>query len=301
MRVMDLSRDAYIQEPALVRMRQSVRWMMAVAMHAPAARDWFESLDSPSMFKHVRINPRIGLKPFRVYQSTRWHVYQRMKVIRETYLWASGAGHWFGVALLTDCPVLLASIPLGTMGPLEIKAGRDNRFRKEGEITLSLHLQGVPDFIMAMAFSAEILPGEYWGLRIGCIQGGPNATRTIVRDLTKAMHGMRPKNLLITVAQEIGSHTGVRQLLGVGGDIQAHLKKRAIYIPFFHRLDLDYDTMWLEAGGRPGSDGWFQLPLGYQRKTGNEIKPNKRALYGRRYDLLDDLGNQVRSRLVSGA
>lgn len=296
-RVIALVHEAYNNESRLARLKQSIRWALASILHITAIESWFQSIDS-SLAGHIAVNPRVGLKPFRVYQCTQWNAHQRMKVILETYLWASGPGHWFNEALLSQSPVLLASIPVKNIGEMELRAGRDNRFRKEGEVTLFLYVQGVSDFVTALAFSVEKMPDGAWGLRIGCVQGGPQATRPIIRDLTKALHGMRPKHLLVAIAQEIAARTKINHVLGVGGRVQAHRKKRAVYVPFLHRLDLDYDQLWIDAGGQPESNGWFRLPLEYKRKSREEIKPNKRGTYLRRYRGLDDIKAQLDARLM---
>lgn len=300
LKVINLAWNAYIGESRFVRWKQAIRWSLAMVFQTSVADSWFKSLDSPEINLHLQTNPRLGLKPFRVYQSTRWNGAQRMKVIRETYQWLAGSGSSLNDAVLTGDPTTIASFQLRDFGFAEIRAGRDNRFRKEGEITLSLRLQGEPDFLIAMAISAEILDSGEWAMRIGCLQGGSGATRSVIRDVTKAMHGMRPKSLLIFIAQEIAQLTQISCLLGAGGDIQAHRRKRAIYIPFLHGLDFDYDTMWIEASGRRGPDGWFRIPLGYQRKSKEKMKPNKRAIYERRFLLLDEIENQIRSIINSG-
>ena len=54
----------------------------------------------------------------------------------------------------------------------------------------------------------------------------------------------------------------------------------------------------VEVGGVPVGDGWFRLPLTTPRRTPEEIKPNKRSLYTKRYLLLDGLSAQIREQLA---
>ncbi|MDM7255159.1 MAG: DUF535 family protein, partial [Paracoccus sp. (in: a-proteobacteria)] len=58
----------------------------------------------------------------------------------------------------------------------------------------------------------------------------------------------------------------------------------------------DYDVIWRERDGVPEDDAFFRLPLIAQRRSPSEIKPNKRALYSRRYTFLDAL----EARLMTG-
>jgi uncharacterized protein VirK/YbjX len=55
--------------------------------------------------------------------------------------------------------------------------------------------------------------------------------------------------------------------------------------------------MWEEADGKAVDSGWFELPLREIRRTREEIKTNKRALYARRYTLFDQLSTAVTQNL----
>ena len=49
---------------------------------------------------------------------------------------------------------------------------------------------------------------------IGCLQGAPNhAGLDVVRELTRQCHGLRPKNLLLSMVRALGVAFGVERVL----------------------------------------------------------------------------------------
>jgi uncharacterized protein VirK/YbjX len=112
------------------------------------------------------------------------------------------------------------------------------------------------------------------------------------------MHGVRAKAMAIFALQEVISALGVSRLLGAGNSIQMSSGKHMITVPW-NKISFNYDKMWEEADGQAVEDGWFELPLREIRRTREEIKANKRALYARRYELFDQLSAAVRQSLGS--
>jgi len=56
------------------------------------------------------------------------------------------------------------------------------------------------------------------------------------------------------------------------------------------RVQIDYDELWANAGGtRHEQDGYWHLPARPERRDETEIKSQKRAMYRRRYAMLDEI------------
>ncbi|MDM7256056.1 MAG: DUF535 family protein, partial [Paracoccus sp. (in: a-proteobacteria)] len=74
-------------------------------------------------------------------------------------------------------------------------------FRREGGLTLNLFIEDFRAYSVTFAFS-EAVPGRAPDLLIGSVQGrAGEAMRPLYCDLTKAAHGIRPRDLLIAVLQ----------------------------------------------------------------------------------------------------
>jgi uncharacterized protein len=132
-------------------------------------------------------------------------------------------------------------------------------------------------------------------LLIGSVQGPQSDTdcRDDMRELTKRCHGLRPAPLLIAALQMCAPHFGVNTLLGI--DPEHHVKGR--WNLRSRRLRYDYRALWAELGAARERTGYWALPLTQQRKTEAEIPTRKRALYRRRFELLDHITTTIKMSL----
>jgi uncharacterized protein VirK/YbjX len=294
-----LSAGAYQAEGLLRRMKQNLRWAAIAAARPLEALGWFSRLQSPDLKPFTDANPLLPLKPMRAYLSASWGLVRRTKVMRETYsfvLWRGGAVR---EALLQEEGegVALATFSLGELGVAELCLGFDNRFRKEGEFALTLRCPEQGGRVSSLSFALEWRQNGLV-MYAGCVQGRSEGEDGFMKALQKAMFGLRPKALVVFAAQEVARALGIREFLGAGNTIQVHRRKHLIHLAWVHELTFDYDAFWTELGGHPASDGWFYLPRKAKRRSRDEIKPNKRTMYARRYALMDDLAAQIHTAMA---
>ncbi|WP_210459696.1 VirK/YbjX family protein [Pantoea ananatis] len=163
-------------------------------------------------------------------------------------------------------------------------------YDREGEITLVLRYQG--EGLASLSFT--ILNEENARtLLIGGLQGPRKSiSNDVIRDATKAAHGLFPKRLLMEVVFILSQQCGVRKIAAVGDETHVFrsLRYRQSKEDKFHA---SYSDFWLTINGKERADGVFMLPLALPRKTLEEIASKKRAEYRRRYTLLDTLAEQV--------
>jgi len=168
-----------------------------------------------------------------------------------------------------------------TLGSLVLKDGSEARLYLrppahmtcEGELTIELadaHDRTLYRLVMTLVDEDT--------LAIGCIQGPSGVHgRERVREMTRNMHGMRPKQLLLVLAYAFAGQCGLRRILAVGN--MAHpLRGRT-------RMFSDYDAYWLEQGGSLIEGGWFLLPATLHHRTEIELESKRRALFRRRAEL----------------
>jgi uncharacterized protein VirK/YbjX len=151
--------------------------------------------------------------------------------------------------------------------------------------------------MMAIAFTL----GEEAGQRVayvGALQGahaGENFDpRQLYRDMTHALHGMRPRDFLVSALRMLCTELRVSKLYAVANDSRHHHhpyfggKKKSMHF-------LNYDEVWSENGGTRLNDGFFEIPVAYHHRDLKEISTHKRAAYRRRYQLLDAVGQDIKS------
>lgn len=168
-------------------------------------------------------------------------------------------------------------------------------FMREGELVLNLFQDDLR--IASIAFTLCIAEGELC-IFIGAVQGihkGIESEKSlgIYRDLTKDFEGLRPRSFLIEVIKYIATNIGAEKIYAVGDGYRHHRH------PYFgahkaQELLADYDSIWLEHGAIPSRrEDFFEIPLASSRKPLDAIASKKRAMYRRRYELLDSTFTKI--------
>ena len=94
---------------------------------------------------------------------------------------------------------------------------------------------------------------------------------------------------MINALQLLSGSLKTTPLLGIEQDNQVKLRWA-----LKKRVQINYDDLWANAGGtRNAQDGYWHLPALPARKNESEIKSQKRAMYRRRYAMLDEIAAQM--------
>ncbi len=106
-----------------------------------------------------------------------------------------------------------------------------------------------------------------------------------IRDVTHAAHGMRPAHLLVHTLRVLAAHWGATRLEGV--DPENHVKGR--WNLRDSRLRFDYRAFWQEHEAVRDASGNWSLPLDTALRPLEEVPTKRRAMYRRRYAMLEAL------------
>lgn len=259
--------------------------------------DWIAFLSSKERDKLVRVDPLIPFKPFRAYMTTIWSSSQRLKVIKDSYAFLLQHSPAARHVLLDSLPVTLVKESLGESdGELVIELNHQARFKREGVLSITIICPSHGGPLASIAFSLE---QTQHGLvaYVAALQGGSGANPKTIKSSTKAMHGVRPKSMAILATQWYLHRLGVKKILCVRDLRHVSQKKHLIKVPW-NKITFSYDDAWSEGGGTIVDENWYELPLLPKFKAREEIKVNKRALYARRYELLEKLSAQMASVAV---
>lgn len=128
---------------------------------------------------------------------------------------------------------------------------------------------------------------------VGTMQGarGDDA-KEFVREATKDLHQLRPRDLVLTALQALVAEFGVTAIM-------APTQTRHIYAGRRRpgRVKADFDQIWQDFGGLLGVHGDFELPLRTHYKEAGDIQPRKRAETLRRYALKHRIEQQIHDTL----
>ena len=131
-----------------------------------------------------------------------------------------------------------------------------------------------------------------YAMWIGALQG-PNVddAKEIIKIITKKSHAYRTKNLILYAAQSLARALNLKKIFAVtnqGYYANNHIRRD-------RKLKTSFSDFWTECGGHLTSDErFFSLPLIETRKTFEEIPTRKRAVYRRRFELLDSLDENIK-------
>ena len=110
-----------------------------------------------------------------------------------------------------------------------------------------------------------------------------------IRDATHAAHGMRPPHLLVHTLRVLAARWGAKGFKGV--DPENHVKGR--WNLRDSRLRFDYRAFWEEHEAKRGEDGNWAMPLETALRPIEEVPTKRRAMYRRRYAMLEALQQAV--------
>lgn len=168
-------------------------------------------------------------------------------------------------------------------------------FMREGLLVLNLFAGDVRIYSIAFSFGREAADTVAY---VGAIQGGnTDGVMAEYKDLTKTLHGMRPRDFLVELLRSFCRAAGVKKIYAIADASRQHRSS------YFGRaksdvLSLDYDEIWTERGGTKVNDDFFVLAMAPAFKPLEEVASKKRAMYRRRYELLESI--DVRIALACG-
>ncbi|MCT2562770.1 VirK/YbjX family protein [Chryseobacterium herbae] len=288
---------AFSNERRKYRRKQQYKSFVLTLINYKSSKYWFEILERERYKEVLSQRPRLFLKPFKVYLSTRYSIEQRIKIICDTYDFIYGE-HIEKIIFGEDHVVCKFALKNGL--PAKLVIGYNDRYRKEGELVLSLVIDHLDGNVASLSFSVEKNEKNEWLCRIGCLQGRPVVNGVYVtKEAQKLMNGIRPKAFLIEILQEFCKTLDIKSINAIGGKCQAQNKKHFIHISLLHTIQFSYNEFWEEMGGQDLGNHWYALPSETSRKNINEVKSEKRASYRKRYELIDSVKSSLCDYLKS--
>jgi uncharacterized protein VirK/YbjX len=283
-----------------------------LALNPTVSRQWLGFMQVPARAKLWLHHPRLLDKVLRPYLNGKWGPQERANALMAHYSWlrhkfTRSAIHRF---YLED-PVELAQCSTrGTTGALSLHLGYNGSFEREGDLTLGLYrhvaveavAKNSPELVVAITLSVVLIEGCQT-LCIGCVQTrhDSRALETL-KHITKDMHGLRPKTLLMDMAKLLARRWQMG-LYGIDPDVHpftslryrlSQRKRQAVEM-----MRDAYVTLWQEQGGRKVSGGWYAFPVEAPLRPLSELPSHKRSMYTKRFAMMADLDHQIQLSLAA--
>jgi uncharacterized protein VirK/YbjX len=255
---------------------RKLRWLRPL-------HSWHVDRSNPALSEMLDHRPTLVLAVGRPYINDRWPVPRRLDAIWQHYSLLRGP-----LAFLRFDPgaqLALASIDTEVM-PLQIVLDKSDWFACEGE--LGIHLYSGGQRLYSLAFSLGEIDGQS-GAYIGALQGlGEANALDIYRSLTHALHGLRPRDLLLAAFRMLCAELAVERVRAISDE---HAACRSDY--FRKNIPANYDAAWADHDGQPDGAGFYEIASRVTRRPHESIPSRKRAQYRRRYQMFDELEQQI--------
>ena len=221
----------------------------------------------------------IPARPHRkAYLCRHWSIARRLRALHEHYRQMDQLPAAWSQRLLRHLGIALCDVELKGGEWLHLSL-EPSEFAKEGELGLFLR-----DVAGERLYSLSFCLGKAC-IMIGGLQGPrPSVEEGMVKWLGKEMHGLRPKNLLISALYELARCLGCPLILGISDAAHSCSDK----------LRSSYDTFWQELHGVAHEQHWYRLPECEPARDIAEVKSQRRSEFRRREALRDAALAQIR-------
>ena len=246
----------------------------------------------PGLSSLAQLHPCLRFKIYRPYASRQLGCADRLVLLEGHYrfLWQAGARAL--VERAAHQPVVLAAFDGkdGALYRLQLTAIHDSH--REGELCLRLTRDGQPLYLASFLFVPR---ADGVSLQLGALQGlRSEAGKLAVKQATRALHGCRPKNLMVTALRDFGDFFACNNLFLISNDNRIALNARRR-----RHIAADYDLAWQELHALRMRDGNYHLPCApYRAPDLADVPSKKRGDARRRGQLLQCMSADMRGQLA---
>ena len=282
--------------PAVLPQRASGHRLKAAlgALFCPRQRTrWQAFLGSmPGLHSLAQLHPCLRFKIYRPYASRQLGCTDRLTLLEGHYrfLWQAGARALVERAARQSVVLAAFEGKDGALYRLQLTAIHDSY--REGELCLRLTRDGQPLYLASFLFLPR---ADGVSLQLGALQGlRSEAGKLAVKEATRALHGCRPKNLMVAALRDFGDFFACTNLFLVCNDNRIALNARRR-----RHIAADYDHVWQELHALRMRDGNYHLPCApYRVPDLAEVPSKKRADARRRGELLLSMAADMRGQLA---
>jgi uncharacterized protein len=260
------------------------------AFHFGAFRVWFGDPANPALRETLAQRPSLIMSVIHPYLNVDWRFEQKLEKISEHYRLLSER-----LSILRFAPP--AYIALADVGDdIQIRLHKYPYTEHEGELTVSLYRSELRLYSLTFTLGRS---GAQIVAYAGALQGlGSPVALEIYRSMTHSMHGLRPRDLLITAFRLLCCSLGVARILAISD------RKRVCSNSYHNtgtQIFSSFDSAWVECGGVAVDDAFFELTPRLVRRAAKDIPTRKRAQYRRRYAMLDAIAQQISDAVTHAA
>lgn len=283
---------AFAEGRAPARLGRRLAYVLKALSAGPALARLLHAPDGSLLQRTVAGRPETLNLVSAPYVNARWDAATRLTALADHVELLERLPAFLGF----DVHQSLELMPLPELGPdYHLVLDKPYWFHREGVLTLNLFRANLRLFSLSFAVEDR---ADGRTLLIGGVQGRnlPNALDEY-RTITANAHGLRPRDLLLDLLRILTAPLEVTRMRGIS-DACRHHRSRYFGQDTGRALPLDYDEMWEDRGGQRSGD-FYLIPVARQVRDPADIAAKKRAMYRRRYAMLDELEQRLVASLAT--
>ncbi|WP_323117985.1 DUF535 family protein [Burkholderia alba] len=270
----------YPESSRLHRWRRMRFWLRSLVCWR-ATSVWLKRCTTAPLLDLVRRHPSTLERMHRPFLHAAFGPHERLAASLDHYAFVQQRVPLLASRIAAEGRAQIARFSVGAED-WSVSLESTERFQREGEWTVCIR-DALDRCVVSCTFSIAYLGGKVCRPRmwIGSVQGPSKAVngRELFRALTKRWHGLRPKFLVIYLAQCVARTLDVRGTFIVSK--RAHIYANWRYWLRKSRVSADYDGLAREYGAFTSWNGWFVLAppaLDLAGRQGNAMRRKRQAL-----------------------
>ena len=266
-----------------------VRYFVKYLKYLPESHKYLVLLEDPYLQCVSSFRTEMFLRIYRPYINKSFTFVQKYKAISYHYRFIALKIPLQQLTNFFKQGILLAIIKIEEMGDFSIIMEK-SKWENEGEISINLYADNY-ELIYSITFTIVCLENKKPSVLIGAIQGGRSKNiKQVIKNLTKHLFRMRPKNLILFILREICNSWRIYHVQAVGNSEQMCGNSPCFYT--------NYDLFWSECGATYNArDSVYIIDSKNRFKNLTSIQTHKRSLYKKRYAWLDSLRTELHQKL----
>nr|WP_063574057.1 DUF535 family protein [Luteibacter rhizovicinus] len=233
---------------------------------------WLAFLESPAMAGVTAIDRTLIERYQHRYMNRHWSMMQRLAATQQHYAFAVRR---FPTPLFKQLylqrEVGVGRLVLRDGSGLSLVLKAPTLRGREGELSLSL----TDDWGLQISYATLSFVDDGRTVIIGCLQGAANnAGRDAIRELTRQSHGLRPKNLLLSMVRSLSEAMGAQRIRGISNEAHPFASRK--------KIKADYDGFWQENDGVADTEGFYAMPVHEPVRSELTVESKRRSEFRRR-------------------
>jgi uncharacterized protein VirK/YbjX len=284
--MLNLALGRFSQRDGFDEFKHRFKFALRSMLTLPLTLRWLKTFtQNEDLLAYLHRLPRLASKLHRPYLYQTLATRGKLKILQQHYqLECSRFAPRPLSTLLNGATLTLATIDGKDQQCYRMTLTHQQAFDKEGELSLCM-LDQADVALVTLTFS--LCNAERGAsLIIGGLQGPRRNEDGLgsIKLATKACHGLFPKRVAMEALTALAEQLNIR-------NIRAVSNRQHIYNSLRYRKEFesDYDSFWLALDATLNQQMLFELPLQLPRKSPDQLASKKRAEYARRYQMLDQL------------